>query len=110
VNEELEDDLRPSTQGGLVIAPFPPLDPNRRKRGNSISGSGSGPQVVSIAPRPNGLGHPTPPIRITSGNVFDDEWDEDVVIGGKKLPGWMDDQEGKQEVNRLVKMVEQMDE
>ena len=67
--------------------------------------------MVSIAPRPNGIGHPTPPpIRITSGNVFDDEWDEEVVIGGKKLAGWMDEEEGKKEANRLVKMLDEMDE
>lgn len=109
-DDDLPEELRPSTKGGLVIPPFPPLDPNRRKRSTS-SGTGSGPQVVSIAPRPNGIGHPTPPpIRITSGNVFDDEWDEEVVIGGKKLAGWMDEEEGKKEANRLVKMLDEMDE
>lgn len=106
--EEIPEELRPSTRGGLVIAPFPPLDPGRRKKG--IAGA-QGPKIVSIAPRPNGLGHPTPPpIRITSGNVFDDEWDEEVVIGGKKLAGWMDEEEGKKEAGRLVRILDEMDE
>jgi hypothetical protein len=106
--DELPEELRPSTRGGLVIAPFPPLDPNRRKKG---AAGAQGPKIVSIAPRPNGLGHPTPPpIRITSGNVFDDEWDEEVVIGGKKLAGWMDEDEGKKEAGRLVKMLDEMNE
>jgi hypothetical protein len=107
--EELPEELRPSTRGGLVIPPFPPLDPNRRKGGTA--GPQAGPKIVSIAPRPNGLGHPTPPpIRITSGNVFDDEWDEEVVIGGKKLAGWMEEEEGKKEANRLAKLLDEMDE
>jgi len=107
-DDDLPEELRPSTRGGLVIAPFPPLDPNRRKKG--IQGTQGGPKIVSIAPRPNGLGHPTPPpIRITSGNVFDDEWDEEVVIGGKKLAGWMDEEQGKREANRLVTILDDMD-
>jgi hypothetical protein len=67
--------------------------------------------VISIAPRTsvNGLGQQTQPIRITSGNVFDDEWDEDIVIGGKKLAGYMEDDEGKKEADRLIKMLDEMD-
>lgn len=67
--------------------------------------------MISIAPRTsvNGLGQQTQPIRITSGNVFDDEWDEDIVIGGKKLAGYMEEDEGKKEADRLIKMLDEMD-
>lgn len=57
----------------------------------------------------NGLGQQTQPIRITSGNVFDDEWDEDIVIGGKKLAGYMEEDEGKKEADRLVMMLDELD-
>ena len=43
------------------------------------------------------------------GNVFEDEWDEDVVIGGKKMVGWMDEEDGKKEIERLATILEGMD-
>ena len=93
-----------------MIAPFPPLDPERIRRRSEGSAPRT-PLVLNIAPRPNGIGHPAaPPIRITSGNVFEDEWDEDVVIGGKKLPGWMDEDEGKKEMDRLSGLIADLDE
>ena len=42
-------------------------------------------------------------------NVFDDEWDEDVVIGGKKLPGWMEQEDSKKEVERVIKLLDELD-
>lgn len=42
------------------------------------------------------------------GNVFEDEWDEDVVIGGKQLPGWMEDDEGRKEVERVGKILDEL--
>lgn len=93
-----------------MIPPFPPLDPNRRRR--SSGGSSEGTSRVShiLISRPNGLGHPAPPIRIATGNVFEDEYDEDVVIGGKKLAGWMDEEEGRKEAERLGTVLDELDE
>lgn len=85
--------LRPSTQGGLVIPPFPPLDPDRRRR--SISAPGGSPHI-------NG----TP---VTArGNPFDDDWDEEIVIGGRKLPGWLEQEAGKKEVDRVAQKLESL--
>jgi hypothetical protein len=67
---------------------------------------------VSIPDRPifavrvNGLGR-APIIKATSG--MDDEWDEEVVIGGKKMPGWLEVEEGRREVERVGKMLGNMD-
>lgn len=44
------------------------------------------------------------------GNVFEDEWDEAVVIGGKKLPGKLEDEEGKKEIERLGKILDELEE
>lgn len=44
------------------------------------------------------------------GNVFEDEWDEAVVIGGKKLPGWLEEEEGKKEVERVGKILDDLSE
>ena len=95
-----------------MIPPFPPLDPNRRKRSGSATSSEGGRDKVShiLVSRPNGVGHPAPPIRIATGNVFEDEYDEDVVIGGKKRAGWMSEEAGQKEANRLVSMLDDIDE
>lgn len=106
---EAVEDL-PSTPGGLVIPPFPPLDPNRQKRRGSGSSDGSNRVSHILINRPNGLGHPAPPIRIATGNVFEDEYDEDVIIGGKKLAGWMDEEEGRKEAERLCAVLDELDE
>ena len=42
--------------------------------------------------------------------MLEDEWDEDVLIGGRKLPGWYGEEEGKKEVEKLGKLLEDMDE
>ena len=42
-------------------------------------------------------------------SVFEDEWDEDVVIGGKRMPGWMEKEEGQREVEKLGRLLEEMD-
>jgi hypothetical protein len=43
------------------------------------------------------------------GNVFEDEWDEDVVIGGKMLPSTMESPAIKAEVERLEALIEEFD-
>lgn len=96
-----------------MIAPFAPLDPDRKKRRSSSSKSeGSSGNKVShiLIQRPNGVGHPAPPIRIATGNVFEDEYDEDVIIGGKRLAGWMDEDAGQREAGRLVAVLEDLNE
>lgn len=83
-----EEEDTPSTPGGLVIPPFPPLDPNRRRRGTS-------------SPRLNGAGQP-------QINPYGEEWDEEVVIGGRKLPGWMEEAEGRRAVEATAKQIEEL--
>ncbi|WWC89766.1 uncharacterized protein L201_004692 [Kwoniella dendrophila CBS 6074] len=105
-----QDDLKPSTQGGLVIPPFPPLDRNRR---NSSSGgpSYSGGQIIS-SPSPrsiNGIRGGAQRIVTIGPTVLDDEYDEETTIGGKILPGWMDNEEGKKELEKVVNMLDDMD-
>jgi hypothetical protein len=39
----------------------------------------------------------------------EDEWDEDILIGGKKLPGWLDEEEGRREIERVDRILEDMD-
>lgn len=85
---EDDDEDTPSTPGGLVIPPFPPLDPNRRKK-------------VTSSPRLNGAGQP-------QINPYEEDWDEEVVIGGRKLPGWMDEDEGKRAVDATAKQIEEL--
>ncbi len=49
------------------------------------------------------------PVVVSRGlNVFEDEWDEDIIIGGKRLPGWMEEEEGKMEVEKLGRLLEGM--
>ena len=40
--------------------------------------------------------------------MFEDEWDPDVVIGGKMLKSSMDKEEADREVERLKGMIEDM--
>lgn len=42
--------------------------------------------------------------------MFEDEWDEDVVIGGKMLPGDLENEEGRREIRRLQAILDGMDE
>lgn len=99
-------DLQASTQGGLVIPPFPPLDTNKRKRG-PVGGPTGGPggKVNGHGPAngPNGS--------FGRGQMAlgEEEWDEDILIGGKKLPGWLDEDEARREVERVDKILEEMD-
>jgi hypothetical protein len=39
----------------------------------------------------------------------DEEWDEDVIIGGKKLPGWMDEHDARKEIERVGKILEELE-
>ncbi|OCF45380.1 hypothetical protein I317_00625 [Kwoniella heveanensis CBS 569] len=103
-----EDDLLPSTQGGLVIAPFPPLDPDRRRRSSFEAGpSTTIPTVIGPGPRINGL-RSQRPLQLGPA-VVDEAYDEDVVIGGKMLPSWLDEQEGKKEIERVAKVLDELD-
>ena len=100
----------PSTPGGLIIPPFPPLDPNRRKRAGSSTSSEGGKVSHILVSRTNGVGHSAPPLRIATGNVFEDEYDEDVIIGGKTRVGWMEEEAGQKEAAKLVSMLNDLDE
>lgn len=48
-------------------------------------------------------GHSLMPVRT---HPPDDDWDEDIVIGGKQLPGRLEEVEAKKEAERLVQMLE----
>lgn len=85
--------LRPSTHGGLVIPPFPPLDPGRRRPHVMVINASEG--------RLNG----TPAAR---GNPYEEDWDEEVIIGGRKLPGWFDEEEGQKEVDKVAQRIEEL--
>ncbi|ORX33773.1 hypothetical protein BD324DRAFT_638524 [Kockovaella imperatae] len=89
-------EFKPSTVGGLIIPPFPPLDPNRKRSEGSLPPLGS----VGTAGTIKANGH---------ANRFEEDWDEEVVIGGKKLPEWMDEVEGKEEVERLINILDEME-
>ena len=80
----------PTRGGGLIIPPFPPLDPARRR--------------ASTPGRPNGI-HSGP----GRPNIFEDDWGEEVVIGGKKLTGWYEEEEGKKELARVAAMLDDLD-
>jgi hypothetical protein len=82
-------ELRPSTPGGLVIPPFPPLDPARRRARGAAAVANGG--------------------RTNPANPFDAEWDDELIIGGHKLPGYLDAEEGKREVDRVVRQLESLD-
>lgn len=91
---EEHPELRPSTHGGLVIPPFPPLDTERRRRPSRLNGTPRSPFQDGKNPFDE------------SKNPFEDDWDEETIIGGRKLPGWYDAEEGKKEVDRVAKRLE----
>jgi hypothetical protein len=37
---------------------------------------------------------------------LEDDWDEDIAIGGKQLPAKLEEEEAKKEAERLVQMLE----
>jgi len=57
---------------------------------------------MASSPKSNGHARQPP-------GLGDDEWDDDVVIGGKKLPAWVDEDEAKKEVDRIAKLLEDFD-
>lgn len=65
----------------------------------------------SMPPRSNGLGHPqhTAVAGGRGSSIYEDDWDEDVLIGGKRMPGWMEEEEGKREVESLGRLLEGME-
>lgn len=85
--------LRPSTSRGLVLPPFPPLDPDRRKRGPV-------PEVRNTA-GPRGVPQPRWSI--------DDDVNEEILIGGKTMPGWMEEPEAAAQVQELLSMLDSLD-
>ncbi|EAL22694.1 hypothetical protein CNBB1430 [Cryptococcus deneoformans B-3501A] len=98
------EDLRPSTIGGLVIPPFPPLDPSRRRTPPPAPMQRS---PSPLSPRANGM-HNQRIVAMGIG-VPDEEWDEETVIGGKKLQGWLDEAQGKAEIQRLNNLLDDME-
>ncbi|OXG52875.1 hypothetical protein J010_01309 [Cryptococcus neoformans] len=98
------EDLRPSTVGGLVIPPFPPLDPSRRRTPSPAPMQRS---PSPLSPRSNGI-HSQRVVAMGIG-VPDEEWDEETVIGGKKLQGWLDETQGKAEIQRLNNLLDGME-
>ncbi|WWD01189.1 hypothetical protein V866_008129 [Kwoniella sp. B9012] len=102
-----QDDLKPSTIGGLVIPPFPPLDPNRRKA--SVSGpSYSGGTIISSPRSINGIRGGAQRIVTIGPSVLDDEYDEETAIGGKVLRGWMEADEAQRELERVKGLLDDM--
>lgn len=93
--EPADESLRPSTPGGLVIPPFPPLDPKRRRSTVTVI-------TANADSRING----TP--NMSRGNPFEDEYDDEVIIGGRKLAGWMDEDEAKKETDRVAQKLEEL--
>ena len=89
-NPSNDDSEIPSTPGGLVIPPFPPLDRNKERRESQSAGA-----------KINGHAR-------VSG-IPDDDWDENVIIGGKKLAGWLEESEAKKEISRVDKIIEEME-
>lgn len=57
---------------------------------------------MASSPKSNGHARQPP-------GLGDDEWDDDVVIGGKKLPAWIDEDEAKKEVDRIAKLLADFD-
>ncbi|WWC69265.1 uncharacterized protein I206_103203 [Kwoniella pini CBS 10737] len=105
-----QDDLRPSTIGGLVIPPFPPLDRSRRNSREQISGTSySGGQILMSPRGVNGIRGGAPRMVTIGPGVMDEEYDEETTIGGKILPGWMDGEEGKRELEKVVAILDEMD-
>jgi len=105
-SEHDNPELLASTQGGLVIPPFPPLDTNKRRRG-PLGGPTGGP-----GGKVNGHGSANGPNGSFGRGQLglgEDEWDEDILIGGKKLPGWLDEEEGRREIERVDRILEDMD-
>ncbi|WVW82879.1 hypothetical protein I302_104891 [Kwoniella bestiolae CBS 10118] len=102
-----QDDLKPSTTGGLVIPPFPPLDPNRRR--TQISGpSYSGGTIISSPRSINGMRGGAQRIVTIGPSVLEDEYDEETTIGGKVLRGWMELDEAQRELDKVRGMLDDM--
>jgi hypothetical protein len=40
---------------------------------------------------------------------MEDDWDEDVVIGGKTMAGWIDEEEARKELDRIGKLIDDLD-
>nr|XP_018263644.1 uncharacterized protein I303_03515 [Kwoniella dejecticola CBS 10117]OBR85802.1 hypothetical protein I303_03515 [Kwoniella dejecticola CBS 10117] len=105
-----QDDMKPSTPGGLVIAPFPPLDRNRRNsRDSGPSTSYSGGQILMSPRGMNGIRGSVQRMVTIGPSVVDEEFDEETAIGGKILPGWLDGEEGKKELEKVVAILDDME-
>nr|ODN87888.1 hypothetical protein L203_03092 [Cryptococcus depauperatus CBS 7841] len=94
----MDEDLQPSTLGGLVIPPFPPLNRSSRQTPSPVPmvrSSSNGSSSV-----PNGM-NKQQPITMDSGVM-----EEDMVIGGKKMTGWMEEARGRHEIERMSKLLD----
>ena len=49
-------------------------------------------------------------VKVNGHGRMDDDWDEEIAIGGKKLPEWMGEPEGDREVERVTKLLDELDE
>ena len=49
-------------------------------------------------------------VKVNGHGRVDDDWDEEIAIGGKKLPEWMDEGEGRRELDRVIKLLDDLDE
>ncbi|WVQ71817.1 hypothetical protein IAR50_001359 [Cryptococcus sp. DSM 104548] len=100
-----EDNMQPSTRGGLVVPPFPPIDRSRRRGPPPIMGRSLSPMDV----RANGI--PSQNIVASGVGVIDDQnWDDETAIGGRKLVGWLDEEKGRKEIDRMRALLDEMDE
>ncbi|ODN83307.1 hypothetical protein L202_01474 [Cryptococcus amylolentus CBS 6039] len=93
-----EENLQPSTPGGLVVPPFPPIDRSRRRGPSPLMGV-----------RTNGI--PNQRIAGSALEALDDRsWEEETAIGGRKLVGWLDEEKGRKEVDRIRALLGEMEE
>lgn len=42
------------------------------------------------------------------GNPYEEEWDEEILIGGRKLPGWLDEEEGRKDVDKVAAKLDEL--
>jgi hypothetical protein len=107
-NQAGDQDMRPSTNGGLVLPPFPPL--RKRKVGESRPISPSFP--ISNPPHVPGSA-PTPQQQQQQQQMMmmvqDPLYDEEAAIGGKVLPAFVGKKDGETFLEGVWKLLEEFD-